>query len=60
MSEQPLTLRVPGHAELHLTTRSGSVTVSAEERADVVIDSGAQLDRTLMELTLSALTRGVN
>lgn len=41
MPDQPLTLSVPGHAELHLTTRSGPVTVTAEDRADVLIESGA-------------------
>jgi hypothetical protein len=30
----------PGHAELHLTTRSGSVTVIAEERSDVFAEEG--------------------
>lgn len=40
MSEQ-ITIPVAGHAELHLSTRSGSVRVTAEERADVLIESGA-------------------
>lgn len=31
----------PGHAELHLNTRSGSVTVVAEDRADVFSEAGA-------------------
>ena len=41
MSQGPITLAVPGHAELHLTTRSGRVTVTAEDRDDVLIESGA-------------------
>jgi DUF4097 and DUF4098 domain-containing protein YvlB len=31
---------VPGYADLHLSTRSGHVTVIGEERADVLIDGG--------------------
>jgi hypothetical protein len=34
-------IATPGHAELHLTTRSGHVTVIAEERADVFAEEGA-------------------
>jgi DUF4097 and DUF4098 domain-containing protein YvlB len=41
MARERITLEVPGHAELHLTTRSGRVTVTAEDRPDVVIESGA-------------------
>lgn len=41
MSNDSVVLAVPGTAELHLTTLSGRVTVQAEERSDVVIDSGA-------------------
>jgi DUF4097 and DUF4098 domain-containing protein YvlB len=35
------TIDTPGHAELHLTTRSGRVTVIAEERGDVFAEEGA-------------------
>jgi hypothetical protein len=35
------TIEIPGHAELHLTTRSGRLTVIAEERADVFAEEGA-------------------
>ena len=35
------TIEVPGHAELHLTARSGRVTVIAEERANVFAEEGA-------------------
>jgi DUF4097 and DUF4098 domain-containing protein YvlB len=35
------TIDIPGHAELHLTTRSGRLTVIAEERADVFAEEGA-------------------
>jgi len=31
----------PGHAELHLNTRSGNVTIIAEERDDVLAEEGA-------------------
>jgi DUF4097 and DUF4098 domain-containing protein YvlB len=41
MSDQPVSIPVPGSAELHLSTVSGHVTVRAEERADVLIESGA-------------------
>jgi len=34
-------VHIPGHAELHLTSRSGNITVIAEERADVVAEEGA-------------------
>jgi hypothetical protein len=34
-------IKTPGHAELHLTTRSGGVTVIAEERDDVYAEEGA-------------------
>lgn len=40
-------LPVPGHAELHLRTTSGRVEVSAEERDDVVIESGAPPDERI-------------
>lgn len=36
-----LSIPVPGPAELHLTTRSGRVTVIAEGRDDVLIEAGA-------------------
>ncbi len=35
------TIDVPGHAELHLATRSGSVTVVAEERTGIFAEEGA-------------------
>jgi DUF4097 and DUF4098 domain-containing protein YvlB len=35
------TVAIPGHAELHLTNRSGSVTVIAEDRLDVYAEEGA-------------------
>lgn len=41
MPDQPVALAVPGTAELHLTTIAGRVTVQAEERSDVLIESGA-------------------
>jgi len=41
MGDEPIVIPVPGTAELHLLTRSGAVEVRAEERADVVIESGA-------------------
>ncbi|MCH8994962.1 MAG: hypothetical protein IH959_08370, partial [Chloroflexi bacterium] len=43
MSEEPIVLSVPGHAELHLATRSGRITVTAEERTDVQIESEGRL-----------------
>lgn len=43
MSNQPVVLPVPGHAELCLSTRSGRVTVTAEERQDLRIESDAPL-----------------
>lgn len=44
MSDQPITIQAPGTAELRLTTTSGRVTVTAEERGDVAIESGAPSD----------------
>ncbi len=41
MADRPLTLSVPGSAELHLRTRSGHVTVLGEKRSDVLVESGA-------------------
>ncbi len=41
MAGQPVVLPVPGPAELHVTTRSGRVTITAEERPDVLIEAGA-------------------
>jgi len=41
MANQPVVLSVPGHAELHLSTSSGRVLVTAEDRSDVVIEAGA-------------------
>lgn len=41
MSRNPVAVSVPGSAELHLSTSSGQVLVSAEEREDVLIEEGA-------------------
>jgi len=41
MADDAVVIPVPGTAELHLLTRSGHVEVHAEERDDVVIESGA-------------------
>ena len=41
MAEQPVSLPVPGYADLHLTTRSGRILVVAEDRRDVLIETGA-------------------
>ena len=41
MADQPVSLSVPGHAELHLMSRSGRIAVVGEERSDVLIESGA-------------------
>ena len=41
MAPDQVVLSVPGPAALHLSTSSGRVTVTAEERSDVVIDAGA-------------------
>ena len=41
MASQPVVLSVPGHTELHLSTSSGRVLVTAEDRSDVVIEAGA-------------------
>lgn len=43
MSRDSRTLTIPGHAELHVRTRSGRVSVVAEERADVHVESDAPL-----------------
>ncbi|OGO51100.1 MAG: hypothetical protein A2148_07015 [Chloroflexi bacterium RBG_16_68_14] len=44
MSDQPVVLPMPGHAELRLTTRAGRVAVTAEERPDVLIESDGPLE----------------
>ncbi len=41
MANDPIVLSVPGHAELRLSTTSGRVTLTAEERSDIEITSGA-------------------
>ena len=41
MSDQPVSIPVPGPAELHLMTRSGRVSVIGEDRPDVLVESGA-------------------
>jgi len=41
MPDHPVSIPVPGHAELHLMTRSGRITVVGEERPDVLVESGA-------------------
>ena len=43
MPHQPLVLPVSGHAELRLSTRSGRVSVTAEERDDILVESDAPL-----------------
>lgn len=43
MSNEPVVLSLPGHAELHVSTRSGRVTITAEERQDLLIESDAPL-----------------
>jgi DUF4097 and DUF4098 domain-containing protein YvlB len=43
MSAKPMILPVPGHVELHVTTRSGRVTITAEEREELRIESDAPL-----------------
>ena len=41
MSGDPIVISVPGSAELHLSTSSGRVVVTGEERSDVLIEEGA-------------------
>lgn len=43
MPEQPIILPIDGRAHLHIGTRSGRVTITAEERDDLRIESGAPL-----------------
>ena len=43
MADQPVVLPVGGHAALRVSTRSGRVSVTAEERADLLIESDAPL-----------------
>jgi DUF4097 and DUF4098 domain-containing protein YvlB len=41
MASDEVVLSVPGPAALHLSTSSGRVTVTAEDRSDVLIESGS-------------------
>jgi len=41
LSSQPVVLPVRGRPRLRVTTRSGRVTITAEERPDILIESGA-------------------
>jgi DUF4097 and DUF4098 domain-containing protein YvlB len=41
MSDQPVSVPVPGNAELHLMTRSGRITVIGEERPDVLAEGAS-------------------
>ena len=41
MSSGALTLHPRGHPRLRVTSRSGRVTITAEERADILIEEGA-------------------
>jgi DUF4097 and DUF4098 domain-containing protein YvlB len=50
MSTQPVVLPVSGHAELHVSTRSGRVTITAEERQDLSIASDAPLREDKVEV----------
>jgi DUF4097 and DUF4098 domain-containing protein YvlB len=43
MPDNTVVVSVPGHAELHVSTRSGRVTVTADENADVRIESDAPM-----------------
>jgi len=43
MSMDAITIPVPGTAELHVSTRSGRVSITAEERSDVSVESDAPL-----------------
>ncbi|MEX0786225.1 MAG: DUF4097 family beta strand repeat-containing protein [Dehalococcoidia bacterium] len=43
MSRDSRILSIPGHAELHVRTRSGRVSIVAEERSDVSVESDAPL-----------------
>jgi DUF4097 and DUF4098 domain-containing protein YvlB len=44
MSTAPVSIAVPGSAELHLSTSSGRVVITAEQRDDVLIEEGAPSD----------------
>lgn len=55
MSTEPFVLSVPGHAELHVTTRSGRVTIIAEERQDLLIESDAPLRDDKVEVDSTGL-----
>lgn len=54
MANEPIILSVPGHAELRLSTTSGRVTLTAEERSDIEITSGAP-DREKIESDATGL-----
>ena len=43
MPDRPIVLPIDGHTHLHVGTRSGRVTITAEERDDLRIESGAPL-----------------
>lgn len=55
MSNGPVVLPVSGHAELHVSTRSGRVTVTAEERQDLHIESDAPLRDDKVEVDPTGL-----
>jgi len=41
MSSRPVVVPVKGHPGLRVSTRSGRVSITAEERSDVLIEEGA-------------------
>ena len=55
MSDQPIVLPVSGHAELRISTRSGRIAVTAEERADIRIESDAPLRNDKIETDATGL-----
>lgn len=55
MSDQPIVLPVSGHAELRVSTRSGRIAVTAEERADIRIESDAPLRDDKVEVDATGL-----
>ena len=55
MSDQPIVLPVSGHAELRISTRSGRIAVTAEERADIRIESDAPLRDDRIEADATGL-----
>jgi len=58
MASQPVVLSVPGHAELHLSTSSGRLRVTAEDRADVRIEAGAPREERIERDAKSGETYG--